>query len=212
VQGKGKGKCNSVKAAAFNLPLPSINNATRYKEKHLDGAAFRWGDNDANIKEACSIALSVSAAPADWMQQQRGQQEQQQQQQQGDPDYQQEQQRKQQETEQLRARRAAAAPAAIHRLAAVSCHRGSRELLVMQQVQAEALQQPSQQHEAVVAEQDWSAGQLEGAAEAVADAVAEASVAAASGAITLQVVDATCQQQAGLLEQMHSLRLGSLRA
>jgi len=195
-KGKGKGKGNSVKAAAVNLPLPSINNATRYKEKHLDGAAFRWGDNDANIKEACSIALSVSAAPADWMQQQQGQQEQQ---------------RKQQETEQLRARRAAAAPAAIHRLAAVSCHRGSRELLVMQQVQAEALQQPSQQHEAVVAEQDWSAGQLEGAAEAVADAVAEASVAAASGAIALQVIDAACQQQAGLLEQMHSLRLSSLR-
>jgi hypothetical protein len=71
----------------------------------------------------------------------------------GDPDCQHEQQRKQQETEQLRARRAAAAPAAIHRLAAVPCHRGSRELLVMQHVQAEALQHPSQQHEAVVAEQ-----------------------------------------------------------
>jgi hypothetical protein len=81
----------------------------------------------------------------------------------------------------------------------------------MQQVQAEALQQPPQQHEAVVAEQDLWAGQLEGAAEAVADAGAEASVAVASGAIALQVVDAACQQQAGLLEQMHSLRLSSLR-
>jgi hypothetical protein len=33
-------QCNSVEAAAFNLPLPSINNATSYKVKHLDGAAL----------------------------------------------------------------------------------------------------------------------------------------------------------------------------
>jgi hypothetical protein len=46
----------------------------------------------------------------------------------------------------------------------------------MQQVQAEALQQPSQQREAVLADQDFWACQLEGTDEAVANTVAEASV------------------------------------
>jgi hypothetical protein len=47
----------------------------------------------------------------------------------------------------------------------------------MQQVQAEALQQPSRQREAVLADHDLCACQLEGAAEAVANTAAEASVA-----------------------------------